>query len=234
MMAMGCRCGPVWHLNLDLWYASNKALSASSSEISPPVGAQSIVRRLPVPTRLQIGARRITAVLFALFALTACDQPWWYLDKIKIEASFRPDGSCSFSVDGKTLSDSRYKQINELNRGSGITSENFDGYWIQCDFPGAMIPPLPTLMVLMVVPKGNVPSRGNYEVSEEDGMSTHVETTIGVLWYEKYSRQGFANGITGAQLMATKGTFVIDKVTQKSLLIDGHLSVIARRRALGL
>ncbi len=193
------------------------------------------MRRLPVTRRLLIGTHRTTALLFALCALTACDQPWWYLDNIKITATFRPDGLCSFAVDGETLTDGRYRQENELDQGFGIVAEDLNGYWIRCESFVNQKPILPVLIVLTVVPKGNTPSRGNYDISADEGMSTHVETTVGVLYYEKYSHQGFTNGITGAQLMATEGTFVIDQVMpNRPFLIDGHLSAKARRRALGI
>lgn len=187
-----------------------------------------------VTDRRRVGALRTAAMLFVLFAITACDYPWWSSDHIKITATFATDGSCSFSVDGVTLSDGRYKQRNELDWGSGITAKEFDGYWISCDFPGAMIPQLPTLSVLVVVPKGGVLSPGNYEVSEGNGMATHSQTTVGILDYEKYTRQGFANGITGAELIATEGTFVIDTATPRPIRVGGHLSVIARRTAIGI
>lgn len=177
---------------------------------------------------------RTAAVLLVLFTATACDYPWWSSDHIKVTATFRPDGSCSFAVDGVTLSDDRYRQSDRFESGSGFTTTESDGYSISCEFPGAMIPPLPTLSIIMATPKGRVPGPGNYEVSAEDGLATHIQTTAGVFFYEKYARSGLANGITGAQLMAFEGALVIDTVTPRPLVIGGHLSVVARRKALGI
>ena len=161
--------------------------------------------------------------LIGLFILTlsiiGCSYPHWYFDSFKIHASFNEDGSCSFSVDGTTLSTDVYRQeILSPDHCVGCVAEHLTEYTVFCQKPYIKgdyeLPPV--LIMSIVISKNENLENEMYQISEVGGRVNNATTIASILSHPEYNFGGWENGLTGANLVAVEGTLNLSKVSVHS------------------
>jgi len=191
-----------------------------------------------VPHRMARWTRGLLLATSGLLA--ACDYPWWYFDRIDVNAEFRQDGSCSMSIDGKPRSEGKHTQAFYDNSTSAdVVAKHMIGFAIDCLGPHVINDP--HVSVLLAVPVGLTATTGTFEVVPFEPHLGKVAARVFVTDYEL--TRGFWNGITGTDLRVFEGTLKISAIVRVShraggdagpLVIVGSLSATARRKALPL
>ncbi len=156
--------------------------------------------------------RRIEVRLLipALLLVTSCDYPHWRFDDFELQARFEADGTCSFSVDGNSLSNPSYSQevANWRDDCAGCASDAVDAYRLVCraDLTDEGAMSLPVLYVTVSVPRDSQPHAKSFDISDDASAYREPGGEVSVLQVPGIRSAGFRTGLTGAHLTGRAGS----------------------------
>jgi hypothetical protein len=188
---------------------------------------------------------RFRHLLPILLLAAACDYPHWRFDDIALQARFEADGSCSFTVAGKSLSTPTYTQevANWRDDCTGCAAETVDAYRLVCraDPGDESALSSPVLYVTVTVLRDSRPEGRTFEIGEGPSPYHQPGADASVLQVPGISGGGLRTGLTGAHLMAGTGAVEVETLRTGEAhrrgglpgRVEASLTASMRRKASG-